>query len=280
VGRAVTTQEPMPDATTANPAGAGWGAVNGTGPVEPPVRNADAHGTPEVWSYAREPAPVNGAASEAPVPAVLKAEARTTKRLGAHTKKRQVRTVKRHGAHSMKREARTVKRRAAHVIVGGQRRWPAPLVGAVVALALGLGGGAAYAYFTSHGSGTGSATAGTLQPVTVTAFTGGDTPSTTLLPNGTADVILRVQNLNAFAVTLVSVSGGPGAITVSGGSGCTAGNSGVSFLNQSGLTDAIAGSGSGTTFIDLSGAASMTTASVTGCQGATFNIPVTITVHK
>src|SRR5437868_6828005 len=95
------------------------------------------------------------------------------------------------------------------------------LLVAALALLVALGIGAAYAYFTATGSGAGSASAGTLQPVTVAAFVGGDTPSSNLLPGGTADVILRVNNTNAFSVKLVSVSGN-GTITASGSTGtCT-----------------------------------------------------------
>lgn len=148
------------------------------------------------------------------------------------------------------------------------------LLGAALALAIGIGSGSAYAFFTSSGSGSGSGTTGTLQAVTVAAATG--TPSTPLLPGGTGDVILNVNNPNAYAVTLVSVSGN-GTITADGGhSGCT--TTGVTFNNQSGLTINIPAST--TTAVDLPGAASMSTASLSACQGATFSIPVSITVHK
>jgi hypothetical protein len=151
------------------------------------------------------------------------------------------------------------------------------LLGAtVIALALGVGGGAAYAYFTSSGSGTGAATTGTLGPVTLQAVTGG--PNNALVPGGTADVLLDVKNTNAYAVTLVDVdltSGG--TITADAGhSGCTV--TGVTLTNQDGLSDNLPANA--TTAIHLSGAASMSTASSSGCQGATFSIPVTITVHK
>lgn len=150
------------------------------------------------------------------------------------------------------------------------------LLTAAIALFVALAAGAAYAYFTSHGSGTGHGTTGTIQPVTVAAFVGGDTPSSTLLPGGTADVIVRVSNPNAFSVKLVSVSGN-GTITASGGIGtCT--TTGVTFTNQSGLSATIAASG--TTLVHLAGAANMSSASQTGCQGATFSIPVSITVHS
>jgi hypothetical protein len=155
-----------------------------------------------------------------------------------------------------------------------------PLFAAVIALLVVIGAGAAYAYFTAaNGSSSGHATNGTLAPVTVDAFVGGDAPSSTLLPGGSADVILRIKNQNAFPVTLVTVTGGPAAITVdSGHSGCTVAGV-VSFTNQTGRADTIAASPT-TTLVHLANAASMTSAAASACQGATFNIPVTITVHK
>jgi hypothetical protein len=139
-----------------------------------------------------------------------------------------------------------------------------------------IGGRAAYGYFTSAGSGTGSGGTGTLQAVTVTAFVGGDSPSSVLVPGASADVILRVNNPNASAVTLVSVTGGPGSITAdSAHPGCT--TTGVSFTNQTGMSVPIA---SGTILVHLPNAASMNASSSSGCQGATFNIPVSITVHE
>ena len=147
--------------------------------------------------------------------------------------------------------------------------------GAIVALLLGIGAGAAYGYFSSTGSGTGSGSTGTMQTVTVAAISG-QTPSTPLLPGSSGEVIVNVDNPNAFQVHLVSVVA-DGTISVSGGNGCTLANSGVSFTDQTGLSIPIAAST--TTLVRLPGAALMSTSSASGCQGATFDIPVTITVH-
>jgi hypothetical protein len=152
----------------------------------------------------------------------------------------------------------------------------AVLIGAFTALAMGFGAGGAYAYWTSSGSGSGSGTTGTLQAVTVAAFVGGDTPTTAIVPGGSADVILRVSNPNAYAVTLISVSGNGTIAPDAGHTGCT--TTGVTFTNQTGLTTAIAAAG--TTLVDLPAAAAMGSTSSNGCQGATFSIPVSITVHK
>jgi hypothetical protein len=146
------------------------------------------------------------------------------------------------------------------------------VTGAVVALVLGLGVGAALAYFLSHGSGSGSATTGSLSPVTVASAT--VSPNTPLLPGRSGDVVLDVKNPNSVAVTLISVAAN-GTVTTSQ-SGCT--TTGVTFNNESGLGVNIPANS--TTPVDLSGAATMSTSSSNGCQGATFSIPVSITVHE
>ena len=88
---------------------------------------------------------------------------------------------------------------------------------------------------------------------------------------------LEVNNPNAYAVTLVSVAGN-GIITADPGhSSCT--TTGVTFANQSGLSTTIPASASNDQIL-LPGAVSMGSSSSSGCQGATFSVPVTITVHK
>ena len=84
-----------------------------------------------------------------------------------------------------------------------------------------------------------------------------------------------MNNPNAFAVSLVSVS--YGTPTAVGGIGmCT--TTGVTTNTPTNLPFTI--NASGTTSVDLLGAATMGVSSQTGCQGATFSIPVTITVQK
>jgi hypothetical protein len=132
---------------------------------------------------------------------------------------------------------------------------------------------AASAYFTAAGAGHGQAHVGTLS-VTVSATTG--TPSTPLIPGGTGDVALQVVNPNSFAVTLKAVTGS-GTITPDAGH-ATCAPTGVSFTDQSALSINVPANS--TTPVALTGAASMSTLSANGCQGATFTIPVTIGVRK
>jgi hypothetical protein len=154
-------------------------------------------------------------------------------------------------------------------------RRPLLIIAPAVCVAAGLASGAAYAYFTGSGAGTGSASVGTMQSVTISTAT--VSPSTPLMPGGSGDVTLEVTNPNGVAVTLVSVTGAGGAIAADGGHpGCT--TTGVTFTSQTGLSTSIPADS--TTEVDLPGAAAMSTASSPGCQGATFSIPVTITVQQ
>jgi hypothetical protein len=136
--------------------------------------------------------------------------------------------------------------------------------------------GLVYAAWTTNGTGSGYAKAGTAQAlstVDVSAST-----SATLYPGGPAgDVTIRISNPNTYPVTVTGVSGN-GTITADAGhASCT--TTGVSFTDQTGLTinvPAKSGGVNGETQTTLSGAASMSNASVNACQGATFTIPVTL----
>jgi hypothetical protein len=140
---------------------------------------------------------------------------------------------------------------------------------AIVVLA---GAGIACAYFISSGSGTAAASTGALK-VSIASTAG--TPRTPLLPGGPAgDVTLQVDNPNAFAVTLISVVG-DGTITAS--TGCT--DPDVTFANQTGLQVNIPANSTNYQ-VDLPGAATLGASSPNDCQGATFSIPVTITVES
>jgi hypothetical protein len=133
---------------------------------------------------------------------------------------------------------------------------------------------AASAYFDAAGTGSGTGRTGTLQAVTATGAV-----VSNLIPDGTAhDVTLTVTNPNSFAVALKSVTGN-GAITpdTPAHSGCSP--TGVAFTDQTGLSQSIPG-GSVPTPVTLTGAATMDNTSASACQGATFTIPVTISVQQ
>jgi predicted ribosomally synthesized peptide with SipW-like signal peptide len=154
------------------------------------------------------------------------------------------------------------------------RRRSLLLFGAVAALVLGLSGGAAFAYFTSSGSGSGTANAGTVSSVTVEAATG--LVSNQLQPGTSGDLLITINNPNSTALKLVSVSQN-GSVTVAGGSSCTGATSGVTIPTQSGLTLTIP---TGTATVVVPDGAAMSTSSASGCQGASFQVPVSISVEQ
>lgn len=165
--------------------------------------------------------------------------------------------LNRRGHHS-----RTLSRRAMTIIsVAG-------------ALAVGLGAGSAYAFFSGSGTGSGATVAGTVSAVTVEQATG--TVSNQLQPGGTGDLLITVDNPNARALTLTSVTQN-GSVTSVGGSSCTGATSGVSIPSSSGLSITIP---SGTHTITVPGGVQMSSSSASGCQGASFHVPVLVTAQE
>ncbi len=137
----------------------------------------------------------------------------------------------------------------------------------VIALAV---AGLVYAAWTSSGSGSGYAKAQSAQALTTVDVSASTTA--TLYPGATGNVKIEISNPNPYPVRVTDITGS-GPITADGGHpGCTV--TGVTFTNQTGQTIDIAAGASTTT--TLTNAASMSNASVNGCQGATFTIPVSL----
>ena len=132
-----------------------------------------------------------------------------------------------------------------------------------------FGFAAAFAAWTVGGGGTGNATAVSAQNLTTTAAT----TTAALYPGLTgANLYLTVNNPNSFPVTITSVNANGAAVPDSGhAAGCT--TTGVSFTTTA--TSKIVPANGSLSFT-VAGV-SMTNASLTGCQGATFTIPVTFT---
>lgn len=149
-----------------------------------------------------------------------------------------------------------------------------PLVAVVVFIAIAASAGVAFAYWQSTGTGSGVASTGNMQTVTITSSTVSTLNGSLLHPGGSADVVLKVNNPNAFAVHVVSINQIVGQqITASGASGtCT--TTGVTYAPPATFADIPAGNST----LRLTNAAAMSTSSDSGCQGATFNIPVTLSV--
>jgi hypothetical protein len=146
--------------------------------------------------------------------------------------------------------------------------------------ALGLFGGTAYAYFAGSGAGSGHAGVGKMSTVTLVAVVSTG-PNSNLSPGHSGDVLLKVKNPNPRSVTLVKVTWTGGAVTADAGHpSCT--TTGVTFTNWTGVISiprdtATNGYPEGYP-VHLTGHATMSDSSSNGCQGATFYIPVIITV--
>ena len=141
-----------------------------------------------------------------------------------------------------------------------------------------LGGGIAVAAWTSSSSGTATAKAGTAAAPTTGTIDGSAITNGLLYPGGPAGTVkLLVNNPNPYPVVVTRVAAaGTGAPTGSGGSGtCT--TTGVTFTTQNPVSqNAVPANGSAT--ITLASSVNMLASSDDGCQGATFSIPVTVTV--
>ena len=145
---------------------------------------------------------------------------------------------------------------------------------ALAALAAALGAaGIAVAAWLSSGAGRPGVSAGNALAPTTSTVAGSAVTSGLLVPGTTGTAVLTVTNPNPYRVRVLTIAPN-GAATASGGVG-TCATTGVTFTaQQPGVTLA---AGAGTT-LTLPGAVAMSTASETGCQGATFIVPVTVTV--
>lgn len=147
------------------------------------------------------------------------------------------------------------------------------------ALCLLAGAGTAYAYWGTVGSGTNSATNAGMQTVSVTALIAGDGPQTTLIPGGTADVVLRVTNANPYAVQIRSITANGAVTTDTAHPTCT--TTGVTFTPPAvPLTPTVSVPANSSLLITLTGAATMSSLSQSVCQGAIFSVPVTVEARK
>lgn len=139
-----------------------------------------------------------------------------------------------------------------------------------------VGSGVAYAYWTTSGTGSGTAKAATASPLSTVSAVASTTGL--LYPGAIGDLKVTFDNPNPFPVTVKSLSAGTGAVTASGGAS-TCSTTGVSLLSQSNLSILVpAKSGTdGQTTATVTGAVQMDNSSDSGCQGATFTVPVSFT---
>ncbi len=144
-----------------------------------------------------------------------------------------------------------------------------------VAAALALPSGVAQAYWMATGTGTGSATAGAL--TSLTGLTGTAAATGALIPGGTGSLVVAVQNPNTVPITVTAISTGSVSVGVSGAAGiCSATDPAISLITPaSGLPFTVPAGGNVT--VILADAVAMGAAAQSGCQSATFSVPVTLT---
>jgi hypothetical protein len=142
------------------------------------------------------------------------------------------------------------------------------LLGAVMALF--LLGSVVFAAWLVTGNGNGAAQATSAANLVVTP----GTTTADLYPGATGAVKVNVNNPNAFAVTITSIAAN-GAVTTAA-PGCT--TTGVTFTAPTTTGQVIAAGA--TANLTLAGAAAMSNASLNACQGATFNVPVTVSASS
>jgi hypothetical protein len=140
--------------------------------------------------------------------------------------------------------------------------------------AVAVGGGVAWAAWTASGTGTGTAQAGKSINLRTAATT---TSGTALYPGAKGDLKVRVVNDNGFKIQITTVARGEGDVTASQphhGNGCAGAATGVSIPSvtaESWIVNA-----NTTQEFTLADSVSMSNASHTACQGATFTIPVVL----
>jgi hypothetical protein len=148
------------------------------------------------------------------------------------------------------------------------RRRRRRIVAVVVGTAGALAATAAFAAWTVTGGGTGTATATSSQALTTSVAT----TTAALYPGITgSNLFLKVNNPNPFPVAITSVNANGAAVPDAGHPTCS--TTGVTFTTTA-VTQTVPASGQAT--FTVAGVA-MSNASDTGCQGATFTIPVTFT---
>jgi hypothetical protein len=131
-----------------------------------------------------------------------------------------------------------------------------------------FGAAAAFAAWTVGGGGSGTATAVTAQSLTTSTAT----TTAALYPGITgANLYLTVNNTNPFPVTITSVNANGAAVPDAAHATCV--TTGVSYATTA-TTKVVPANGSLSFTVP---SVSMSNASDTGCQGATFTIPVTFT---
>lgn len=153
-----------------------------------------------------------------------------------------------------------------------KKRWLIA-VGAPVA-ALAVGSGVAFALWSAQGSGSGSGAATVAQSLTVLASTPTGSAAT-LYPGGPAgQVDFTINNPNPYPVTITGISWG--TPTSGSPSSCASLNISLDAGAPTTVSLSVAANSVSGPFV-VPGVLDLSSGAGNGCEGQTFNIPVTVT---
>lgn len=139
--------------------------------------------------------------------------------------------------------------------------------------AIGAATGVAFAVWTVSGSGTGAGAASVAQSLTLTASTPTGA-NASLYPGGPAGPVqFQVSNPNPFSVTITGVTWGTPVSTST--SQCASSNISLDANAPTTITGVSVPANSTTTTGLINGVLDLSHAAGNGCQGVTFDIPIT-----
>ena len=153
------------------------------------------------------------------------------------------------------------------------------IFGAISLLVLGVVG-FVYAAWVADGTGSGYAKAQNGNAVTTNVIPTGSVPAT-LYPGADGNMKLQVANSNPYPVAVTDVDQTPASTITSDSGTCNSGGTGVT-VNASVLENLVTPANpievaaNGDTTKDLNGTVHMSNSSDTNCQGARFEVPVTL----
>lgn len=159
------------------------------------------------------------------------------------------------------RDGRTIRRR---------RKALAAVAAAATASTMAFG---AAAYWRAQGAGTVAGQVGTLAGATASA----SGAAGALVPGGSADLTVSVANPNAFSVTVDAIATDPGGTMTSSSPSCDAAALLTVTVGSVAATTLAAGT---STDVVLAGAVALDASAPQACQGATFSIPLIVTVRR
>ena len=151
-------------------------------------------------------------------------------------------------------------------------------VGLLASASLLATGGLAYAYLTETGHVSSSGGHGTVAPSNPTISAGTATLSGTLYPGGSANLLVTVTNSSNLSVSVQGITAGAGNVVVTGGSGCTTSNDGLSVNTGATFLPTTVSPNSASSPITFTNAVRMTASANSGCAGAIFLVPIAVTV--